>query len=304
MVKVINSRPADRAAPLSSLLRSAGFEPVDIPFVDVGAYPEGLEKAASLPPGGFTGIFLSSPNGLRYLQEGLLATQLERWTAKPFYLIGPAARPLVEAAGGQVAFIPATASLDGFLEEYRPIQGTGLPLAQRWLHPCSLSTRLDPTAFRQKGIRVENVPVYKPACPADLAARMGKEGQGAAAIIFCSGSAVENFFQAAPALAAALTRPKGPLAVSIGPSTTKALQERDVAAIHQAEHADDESLVDALKAASGGAKTEVLKAGRPAGAAGRQAAAVAASMHPAAQPAPTPAPQPAGPSAADADRTP
>lgn len=288
MVKVINSRPGDRAAPLSRLLRAAGFEPVEIPFVDVVAHPEGLEKAASLPPAGFTGIFLSSPNGLRYLQEGLLATQFERWTQKPFYLVGPAAVPLVEAAGGKVAFVPATASLDGFLEEYRPSQGPGLPMAQRWLHPCSVSTRLDPAAFKQKGIKVENVPVYQPACPADLAARMGKEGQDAAAILFCSGSAVENLFQAAPALAAALTRPKGPLAVSIGPSTTKALQDRGVMAIRQAEHADDQSLVDALKAASGGAKTEVLKSDP------RPAPAARPAPKPAAQPVPAPAPESAG----------
>lgn len=265
MVKVINTRPADRAAGLSRLLRQAGFEPVEIPFVDVRADEEGVAKVAALQPGGFTGVFLSSPNGLRHLQEGLLISQFERWIAKPFYLVGPAARPLVEAAGGQVAFVPEEASLEGFLKEYKPAPGPGLPLAQRWLHPCSVSTRLDPAEFRKKGLHVVNMPVYRPACPADLAARMAKEGAGAAAILFCSGSAVENFFQAAPALAQALTRPqgpggpRGPLAVSIGPSTTKALEERGVENAKQALHADDASLVDVLKAASGGAKTEVLK---------------------------------------------
>ena len=98
-------------------------------------------------------------------------------------------------------------------------------MAQRWLHPCSASTRLDPAEFRKKGITIVNLPVYRPACPADLAALMGKGGKDAAAIVFCSGSAVENFFQAAPDLAAGLGRPKGPLAVSIGPSTSKALRD-------------------------------------------------------------------------------
>lgn len=259
MVKVINTRPADRAAALSLLLRQAGFEPVEIPFVDVRADEEGMAKVATLQPNGFTGVFLSSPNGLRHLQEGLLISQFERWAAKPFYLVGPAARPLVEAAGGQVAFVPEEASLEGFLKEYKPAPGPGLPLAQRWLHPCSASTRLDPAEFRKKGLHVVNMPVYRPACPADLAARMAKDGEGATAILFCSGSAVENFFQAAPALAQALTRPQGPLAVSIGPSTTKALSQHGVENAKQALHADDASLVDVLKAASGGAKTEVLK---------------------------------------------
>lgn len=275
MIKVINTRPADRNQELSRLLRQAGFDVVEIPFVEVRADEAGLAKAATLPPTGFTGIFLSSPNGLRHLQEGLLASQFERWIPKPFYLVGNAARPLVEAAGGTVAFVPGEASLEGFLKEYQAQPGPGLPMAQRWLHPCSASTRLDPAEFKKKAVTVINQPVYRPACPADLAERMGRDGQDAAAIIFCSGSAVDNFFKAAPELAAGLTRPKGPLAVSIGPSTSKALRDQGVTDIHQALHADDPSIVDVLKAVSGGFKTEVLR--NPAAAKTGQAAQAAAA---------------------------
>lgn len=259
MVKVINTRPADRNGDLTRLLRQAGFDPVELPCVSVEADEEGLKRIRALSPAGYTGIFLSSPNGLKHLQVGLLATEFERWAMKPFYLVGRAARGLVESAGGKVEFVPQEASLEGFLKEYRATPGPGLPLAQRWLHPCSASTRLDPAAFKAKAIRVENMPVYRPASPKDLAARLSGEGRDAFAVVFCSGSAVENFFAADPEGAARLGHPKGPLAVSIGPSTSKALQDKGVPEIRQALHADDASLVDVLKAASGGAKTEVLK---------------------------------------------
>lgn len=260
MVRIINSRPTERNSDLSRLLTQAGFEPVEIPFVDIRPHEEGQAKAAATPPQGFTGIFLSSPNGFRHFRDALLVIQLEKWTEKPFYLVGGAARALVEEAGGKVAFFPEEASLEGFLKEFRPVTEPGrLPMAQRWLHPCSLSTRLDPAEFRKRSIEVVNLPVYKPGAPADLAPRLEEKGKGAAAILFCSGSAVGNFFEAAPGMASLLGRKEGLLAVSIGPSTSAALRKHGVETLVEAQHADDASLVDALKSAVGGMKTEVLK---------------------------------------------
>lgn len=264
MIRIINTRPADRNQDLSRLLVQAGFEPVEIPCVEIRGDAEGAARAAATAPNGFTGIFLSSPSGLRHFQEALLVSQFEKWAEKPFYLVGSAARSLVEAAGGKVAFFPEEASLEGFLKEYRPLTEAGrLPMAQRWLHPCSGSTRVVPAEFKKKGIDIVNLPVYRPAAPADLGERLQKSGKGAAAVLFCSGSAVENFFQAAPDLAAGLGKPNGPMAVSIGPSTTRVLRDLGVAESREALHADDASLVDVLKAASGGAKTAVLKKNIP-----------------------------------------
>lgn len=266
MAVVINTRPADQNAELSDLLRRAGFEPLEIPMVDIVPDEEGLARMRKLQPSGFNGIFLSSPNGLRHLEAGLLATELEGWLQKPFYLVGGKATELVKSLGGKVAFYPQEASLEGFLKEYSPAAANvggpaslGLALAQRWLHPCSVSTRLDPAAFKQKNIGVENVPVYKPGMSADAGKRLMEEGLHAEAVVFCSGSAVEHFFQAAPELAARVGRPGGPLAVSIGPSTSKVLAEKGVEKCREARHADNPSLIDALKAAFGGSATKVLK---------------------------------------------
>ncbi|MDB5051719.1 MAG: hemD [Fibrobacteres bacterium] len=269
MAVVINTRPADQSGELSDLLRKAGFEPLEIPMVDIVPDEEGLARMRKLPPGGFTGIFLSSPNGLRHMQAGLLETEMEIWLEKPFYLVGGKSAGLVTSLGGKVAFYPQEASLEGFLKEYTAsaanaagpgsLAGTGLTLAQRWLHPCSASTRLDPVAFKEKKIGVENVPVYRPGLAADAGKRLNEEGKHADAVVFCSGSAVEHFFQVAPELAARVGMPGGLFAVSIGPSTSKVLAEKGVEKCRQARHADNPSLVDALKTAFGGSATKVLK---------------------------------------------
>ena len=264
MAVVLNTRPADQNAGLSALLKAAGFEPLEIPMVEIEAEPEGLERLRRLQPSGFTGIFLSSPNGLRTLVSELLPADLEPWMAKPFYLVGPKSADWVRGHGGRVAFYPQEASLDGFLKEYAPAsQGnagvTGLVLAQRWLHPCSAATRLDPAAFRKKGVEVENVPVYRPGPNANAADDLAKHAASIEAAVFCSGSAVERFFEAAPpALAARLGKPNGILAVSIGPSTTQALVDKGVEHRREAAHADDSSLVDALKQAFGTRATKIL----------------------------------------------
>ena len=160
MALVLNTRPEDQNTELTALLRAAGFDPLEIPLVDVVPDPEGLGRIRRLQPSGFTGIFLSSPNGLRHLVGGLVGNELEARMAKPFYLVGGKAAALVREKGGKVAFFPQEASLEGFLKEFSPagvmhaegvgsLTVTGVKMAQRWLHPCSASTRLDPAAFRK-----------------------------------------------------------------------------------------------------------------------------------------------------------
>lgn len=264
MALVLNTRPADQNAGLSALLKAAGFEPLEIPLVDIEPDPEGLERLRHLHAARFNGVFLSSPNGLRLMATELLPADLEPWLEKPFYLVGPKAGELVRKLGARVAFHPQEASLEGFLKEFAPAaQGnsgvTGLVLAQRWLHPCSTSTRLDPAAFRKKGIEVENVPVYRPGMNPGAAAELAGAADTLEAIIFCSGSAVANFFAAAPpALAARLGKKDGVLPVSIGPSTTEALVAKGVEKPCEAAHADDSGLVDALKQAFGTRGTRIL----------------------------------------------
>jgi uroporphyrinogen-III synthase len=266
--RVLNTRPEGQNAELSAALRKNGFDPVEVPLVAITVEEEGIARLRKLPPTGFTGIFLSSPNGLRQMEAGLDPAALARWTSKPFFLVGPKARTLVENLGGKVAFVPSESSLKGFLAEFKVPPGpAGLPMSQRWLHPCSASTRVDPSSFRARGVEIENLPVYLPAFPKNASARL-REAEGISAALFCSASAVEHFFKAASEDSIkALGAPKGVLAVSIGPSTTEALHAKGVENVQEAPHADNNGLLDALRRAYGGAETKVLKKSPAAGSA-------------------------------------
>src|SRR5690606_11822373 len=168
------------------------------------------------------------------------------WRAKPWYLVGERARADVEALGARVVFVPrGEASLEGFLAEI-PRQDN-----LRLIHPCSTKTRLEPGQFTGKGIDMHNMAVYEPRCPAGAAEaleaawpRLSPRG----AVLFASGSAVHHLFEAAPALARTLARDDGPVPVSIGTSTTRALRLHHVARSHQAPTADSAGFIAALRA--------------------------------------------------------
>jgi uroporphyrinogen-III synthase len=263
MSKVLNTRPAGQNKELSELLTQAGFEPIEIPLVDIIPLEDGLRKILRLQPSGYTGIFISSPNSIRQMHAAL-DEDFEAWVHKPFYLVGGKAKTLVESMGGTVAFFPQQASVAGFLEEY-PAHASDnqthgkMNFAQRWLHPCSILTRLDPSAFRKCGVEIDNVPVYRPDLHPEATARLLEETKDIMAALFCSGSAVDHFFKATPELGATLGTPQGILAISIGSSTSDALRKHRVENIKEAASADSQGLVDALKSAMGVTETKIMK---------------------------------------------
>ncbi len=263
MTRVLNTRPIGQNKELSQKLVQAGFVPVEIPLVEICPLEDGLRKILKLQASGYTGIFLSSPNGLRQMQAGL-DEDFEAWVQKPFYLVGGKSRHLVEGLGGKVAFFPQDASVAGFLKEYpreAALNGgaKGMVFAQRWLHPCSALTKLDPENFKKCGVVIDNIPVYKPELPASAGERLIEECPTAAAVLFCSGSAVDNFFAAASDQAFHLGKPGKLPAISIGPSSSEALRKHGVETVHEAVTADSQGLVDALRNLLIDTETKTLK---------------------------------------------
>ncbi len=244
MIEVLNTRPSDQAGALTQRLKEAGFGCHELPLVEIKPVAEMETPVASLNPEDFQGLLFSSPNGVRHFLRLLSPGLRNAWFSLPVSLVGPGAIPEVEKAGGRVHFLPVRASLGGLLEELPPPL-----LPEKWLHPCSQATRLDPADFLSKGITAVNLPVYYPALPSDTAERLQKVWPRLGAVVFCSGSAVENLFAAAPALAAHLGRTNGPVAVSIGESTTAALLRHDVTAPLQARRSDNAGLVEILREA-------------------------------------------------------
>jgi len=232
MISVLNTRPKapaasseeDASSALSRALKDAGFAPLDVPMVELVLLHDALDLLAKLSDKHYDGILLSSPNLLPLLKAAGRALP-PAWLAKPWYLIGPRAQGEVEALGITVAFVTEhDASLEGFLREIPQQQNL------RLIHPCSSKTRLEPALFTGKGIDVHNMAVYEPRCPAGAAEALAlawpklREGGRGSAVLFASGSAVHHLFEAAPHLARTLSEEDGPVPVSIGASTTRALR--------------------------------------------------------------------------------
>ncbi len=299
MLRILNTRPSGQNQELSRLLREWGFESIEIPLVEIGPLQEGLEKFQKLNPDHYGGIFLSSPNGFRLMQE-----YSSPWMKLPFFTVGSKTKNWIEKLGGTVAFCPKGSSLESFLLEFKSEilkNSNHFNFEKPWLHACSSSTRVVEKKFAEMGIRIENIPVYHPALPESAKERLktlfeinaenkneksfGNKNSGQQnypeGILFCSGSAVDNFFAANP-MAKAIAEGKSMgmgmnspshaasgsgfelnsasisdtahalqnlAVISIGPSTTKALNMRGVTKVQEATVADDLGMVQALKIA-------------------------------------------------------
>jgi uroporphyrinogen-III synthase len=251
MISVLNTRPkspeslgkAGEPSALSLALKAAGYEPLEVPLVELTLLHDALDLLGKLSDSHYDGILLSSPNLLPLLKAASRDIPAA-WRNKPWYLIGPRARGDVEALGIRVAFVPQESSLEDFLHEI-PAQDN-----LRLIHPCSTKTRLEPDLFKAKGLNVHNMAVYEPRCPESAAAALEEVWPRllpAGAVLLASGSAVHHLFAAAPRLARTLSDADGPVPVSIGASTTRALLMYGVTRSHEAPTADTAGFLAALK---------------------------------------------------------
>jgi uroporphyrinogen-III synthase len=241
MIGVLNTRPREIAPPLSALLREAGYEPFEVPLVELSLNPKGLrelhEKAGH--PENYAGVLISSPNLLSAMQATGEKIP-DAFLAKPWYLISARIQKEVEALGARIGFVAKEASLNGFLREIATHNGAKL------LHLCSSKTRLKPDSLKAKGFSIENLTLYTPECPPGCGEAAEQAWDQVRAIIFASGTAVHNLFSARPGLAATMGTSSGPLPISIGLSATEALKSNGVRHYRQAPTADNAGFIAAL----------------------------------------------------------
>ena len=248
---------------LNAALRAAGFNPIVVPLVELVLLQNALSLLEKVSESHYDGILLTSPNLLPLLRAAGREVPAA-WRTKPWYLVGERARADVEALGARVVFVPrGEASLEGFLDEI-PRQSN-----LRLIHPCSTKTRLEPSLFTGKGIDMHNMALYEPRCPAGAAEALeaawpalqpdieqpGVETRTpdntipvSGAVLLASGSAVHHLFAVAPRLARTLSHDDGPVPVSIGASTSRALRMYGIERFHQAPTADNAGFIAALQA--------------------------------------------------------
>src|SRR5690606_28763681 len=111
MIPVLNTRPKIPAAAVpggdtrSAALTAAGFDPIDVPLVELTFLEDALNLLERISDRHYDGILLSSPNLLPLLKS-VGRSVPAAWCAKPWYLIGARARADVEALGARVGFVP------------------------------------------------------------------------------------------------------------------------------------------------------------------------------------------------------
>ncbi len=238
-LKILNTKPEGKSSELDNLLKASGYTSVHFPLLEIQTLNNPLFRC--LDPNRFDGVFCSSTFGYGLFLEFLPEVEKIAWSSKPIYTLSKAAKSTLEKRGGQVAFTPGEASLQGFLNNYTSSE------PGKWLHPCSLFTRLVPQDFLKKRVKVLNIPCYRPALPHQARSRAKSVFSECDGIVFTSGSAVENCFKAVSDDKTWLRQWLGSHRVAtLGPSASEVLERERVYSYIQAKAANNTALVAAL----------------------------------------------------------
>ncbi len=244
--RVCVTRPADQADPLTALLEEQGAEVLRLPLIETRPTRDRSVLAEILEqPGIYDWIVFTSANGVRHFFEALYEQTGDL-------------RSIAFARLASVGTTTSWALRDLYLRvELQPEEANAEALGQALVATGSLdSARVLvvtgnrnrpelPRILDQEGRAiVDTVPVYETRNhPVDaLPATTTFREQGADAILFTSGSAVESFVDQLEHLQPGPTaRPAR--AFSIGPSTSRVMEEQGIPLAAEAPEATLESLV-------------------------------------------------------------
>jgi hydroxymethylbilane synthase len=189
--RVIVTRAARQAHPLVAAIREAGLEPVLVPAIEIELSPAGsrINEAARLLTA-YQWVVVTSANGAASIVSAGQGAEADlgapKWAA-----IGAATMQVLEGAGIDVAFIPATATAAGMAAEL-PVEPGDRVLRVRG----DLADDTLPAGLRERGASVEDVVGYRTSeAPKASGPRLrGAIEQGAIqAVVFTSGSTVRGF---------------------------------------------------------------------------------------------------------------
>lgn len=259
--RVVVTRAARQAGGLVNLLAGQGADAVAFPCLDfVAAAPaeqRALDQAlASLAqPSSYTGVIVSSPNGVEALAAGLARVGLDArvFAGKQVAAIGTGTAEALIARGLRPDLVPDEARSEGLIDCLRERNLLG----GRWLQLRADEGRdLLTKAMAEAGGELELIVGYRtvrPKVPALLlSSLLGVEqgGEGFDAICFASGRTARHFLttfaeaHGEDQTKAALARAK---VVAIGPVTAAAIEALGVRVDAVAEDPSERGLADAVR---------------------------------------------------------
>lgn len=248
-VKVLVTRAADQAGKLSDALRTAGFDPVEVPVLEI-VPPESFAAldAAIRRVTTYDWLILTSTNAVRVLCER--AKKLDVALADADVRVAAVGKATAEAAkaiGLKVDLIPEKYVAEGLLEAFEKAGLGGFEGKRVLLARAALARDVIPERLKELGALVEVVEAYKNQVPAGAAEKLrGAIALGFEIAVFTSSSSVRHLAEATEK--AGVKWPlMGVRAVSIGPVTSQTLLESGWKVAGEAAPSDIGGLVEAVK---------------------------------------------------------
>ncbi|TVR50769.1 MAG: uroporphyrinogen-III C-methyltransferase [Puniceicoccaceae bacterium] len=248
--RVVVTRTREQSGELSARLAELGAEVLELPLIAIeGAVDPTIAGEIWEDLGSYDWLVFTSANGVRFFFEAYFSQyqDLRSLGMMRIAAVGSGTAKELEALHLQVELMPKKAVAEALADAL--IATGSLDSAKVLLITGNLNRPVLADRLETEGRAiVDRFPVYRTR-PADLAehpAARDFRRRGAHAILFASSSAVRAFAAAAGQLTLDpdAQRPK---AFSIGPVTTKAMQEAGIPLDGEAVRASPEALVDLVR---------------------------------------------------------
>jgi uroporphyrinogen-III synthase len=245
-MKVLITRPRLQADDFAEGLRSAGFEPIFFPVIEIlpiesnGALDLALSKLNC-----YEWVVFTSVNGVKVVFNRLTSSSLEGWrdAGVKVAAIGPKTAEALKARGVTPDFVPEEFVAEAILPGLGDLRGKWVLLLR-----AEIAREALPEAVAEMGGIAHEIAVYKtlPAHPDPDGLASLKAGVDI--ITFTSPSTVENFVAIAKQNGLdPQSLPDNPLFACIGPITEQAARAEGMTNLLVAKEYTTEGLVEAIR---------------------------------------------------------
>jgi uroporphyrinogen III methyltransferase/synthase len=239
-MKVLITRPRSQSDSFADALRSAGFEPIYFPVIEIRSIEDNPELEQALKNiSKYDWIVFTSVNGVEVVSKKLgQFSPLPRVAA-----IGPKTAEALRARGVTPDFVPEEYVAEAILPGLGDLRGKWVLLPR-----AEIARKALPEAIVKAGGTAHEIAVYKTLPAQPDAEGLAALKSGVDAITFTSPSTVENFLAVVRKNGLdPLNLPNNPLFACIGPITEQAAREEGFANLVVAKEYTAEGLVEVIK---------------------------------------------------------
>lgn len=249
--RVLVLRAAKQSSALAELLTAAGYEPIEVPAIELTAPATFAPLDAALAAlSSFDWLLFTSANAVRVFAERRQSASLPG--SLRIAAIGPSTAEAVNRAGFRVDLVPGRAMAESFAEALLPhaLNSDGRPARFLLIRAESARDHL-PETLRAAGAEVTIAPAYRTVVAESSIPKVREffadESRWPDAIAFTSASTVHNLIALLESAGTAL--PQAIRRISIGPITSQAMLEQGIPAHGEAYEANLRALVEAISTA-------------------------------------------------------